>query len=468
MTEGTPLLGTTARPLRVAIVGTGPSGFYAAEALLKRTDGLVVQVDMFDRLPTPYGLVRGGVAPDHQKIKAVIAVYEKIASLPTFRFFGNVKLGQDIQVEDLQRHYDQVVYAVGNETDRRMGIPGEDLEGSFAATAFVGWYNGHPDHRHHRFDLSVERVAVVGVGNVAMDVTRVLAKDPSALASTDISDYALEALRASKVREIVLLGRRGVAQAAFSPAEIMEIAELPSSDLVLDPRDVELDELSKAALKEPNDKKNVEFLTEHAKKGEAGRPRKVRLRFLVSPVEVLGEGGRVKAVKLERNTLVPDEKGNPKAKGTGRFEVLPVGMVLRSVGYYGVPVPGMPFDPKIGRVPNEGGRVLDPATRKVRGGEYVVGWSKRGPTGLIGTNRADSVATVKAMVEDAQGKPAPPSPERTPEAVLGLLKSKGTRFVSFQDWKRLDQIELSRGKAKGKIREKFVAVEDMMKSLDGR
>lgn len=457
-------LASAQRPLMVAIVGSGPSGFYAAEALLAQPN-ISVQVDMFDRLPTPYGLVRGGVAPDHQKIKSVIAVYEKTALKPGFRFFGNVCLGRDIQNDDLRRFYDCVIYAVGNETDRRLGIPGEDLEGSYSATNFVGWYNSHPNHRHHRFDLSCESVAVIGVGNVAMDVTRILAKDPESLAGTDIAGYALEALRKSRVRQIYLLGRRGPAQAAFSPTEIKEIGELESADLVVHPEEVELDDVSKSQRLEPNDQKNVEYLKSRAPLGEGTKSKKVRLRFCVSPVEILGENGHVSAIKIEKNKLVLDEKGNIKAKGTGNFEVLRVGLVLRSVGYYGVPIPGVPFDKKSGHIPNENGRVIDLETKKPLEGAYVVGWAKRGPTGLIGTNRADSVATVQSLMQDIAGKAAPESQEKTPQAALAFIKEKCPQFVSFQDWKTLDKTEIDRGAEAGKIREKFSDASAMIKEL---
>jgi len=452
------------RPLRVAIVGSGPSGFYAAEALLKQKD-VALSVDMFDRLPTPYGLVRGGVAPDHQKIKAVIAVYDRVASMPNFRFFGNVKLGRDIQVSDLRAHYDQLVYAVGAETDRHLGIPGEDLPGNHSATEFVGWYNGHPDHREHQFDLSQESVAVVGIGNVAMDVTRILAEDPERLKGTDIAAHALEALRRSRVKTIYLLGRRGPAQAAFSPAEIQEIGSLSEADLVIDPRDLQLDAASREDLSDPEAKKNVDYLQSRAVRGEGSRAKKIRLRFCVSPAEVLAQNGRTAALKLEKNKLVADPKGGVKAVGTGEFETIPVGLVFRSVGYRGIPIPGVPFDDKAGKIPNDGGRVLLP-TKAAVPGEYVVGWAKRGPSGLIGTNRADSVATVKAMLEDAAaGKVTSASVNAAEDAVPSLLRERRVDFVSFSDWKVIDGAELARGKAAGKIREKFTRVGEMLAAL---
>ncbi|MBI4376384.1 MAG: FAD-dependent oxidoreductase [Elusimicrobia bacterium] len=457
-------IATPQRPLRIAIIGSGPSGFYAAEALLKEKN-ISVAVDMFDRLPTPYGLVRGGVAPDHQKIKNVIMVYEKVAASPSFRFFGNVKLGRDIQVEDLRQHYDQIVYAVGNESDRRLGIPGEDLSGNHSATAFVGWYNGHPDYREESFDLSVESVAVVGIGNVAMDVTRILAEHPDKLASTDIADYALQALRQSRVKTIYLLGRRGPAQAAYSPAEIQEIGSLESADLVIDPKEAQLDELSASLLKEPEDKKNVDYVQNVAARGEGSRARKVRLRFCASPVEALGQGGRVTAVKIEKNRLVSDGRGGVKAQGAGIFETLPVGLIFRSVGYRGIPIPGVSFDERAGKIPNAEGRVLG-GDNKPLPGQYVVGWAKRGPSGLIGTNRADSVATVKGMLEDLAAGALKPAPADPHHALPALLERRKVRYVTFPDWKRLDALERERGARSGKIREKFTCVEDMLSALE--
>ncbi|MBI4347090.1 MAG: FAD-dependent oxidoreductase [Elusimicrobia bacterium] len=457
-------VGSPERPLRVAIIGSGPSGFYAAEALLNAKD-LAVQVDMFDRLPTPYGLVRGGVAPDHQKIKNVTMVYEKIAARPAFRFFGNVMLGRDIQVDDLRRHYDHIVYAVGNESDRRLKVPGEDLKGSHSATAFVGWYNGHPDWRKEDFDLSQESAAVIGIGNVAIDVTRILAEDVEVLAKTDMARHAVEALRGSRVKTVWLLGRRGPVQAAFSPAELKELCELHSSDLVVREDELKLDEVSRAALeKDPEAKKNYDLLVQQAKKGEGSRPRKICLRFCVSPTELIEGNGRVAKMKLEINQLVADGKGGLKAQGTGQTEVIDAGLVFRSVGYHGVPIPGVPFDAKAGHIPNKDGRVLDDKAAVVAGA-YVVGWAKRGPSGLIGTNRADSVLTVKAMLEDVAKLSAPVEESKTPEAALATVKARQPDFVTFQDWKLLETLELSRGKQSGKIREKFTTVAEMLEAI---
>ena len=457
--------GTPERPLTVAVVGAGPSGFYAVEALLK-APGLNVRVDLFDRLPTPYGLVRGGVSPDHQKIKSVTVVYERTALDPRVRFFGNVKLGRDLTVEELRARYDKIIYAVGCESDRHMEIPGEGLAGSYSATEFVGWYNGHPDHRHRTFDLSCGAAAVIGVGNVAMDVTRLLACDPEILSKTDITDHALDALRKSGVRTVWLLGRRGPAEAAYSSAEIEEIGELSTADLVIEPAEAVVDEVSQAELADPVVKKKVAYVQKHAAHGEGSKAKKIRLRFRVSPAEIVGENGRVKALRIEKNKLVADGKGGVKSAGTGEFETLPVGLVLRSVGYRGIPIPGVPFDEKAGRIANAAGRVTDGPGGAPLAGEYVVGWAKRGPSGLIGTNRADSVATVALMLEDWKaGKFPDRAVDAAPDATPKLLAAKGATLVTFAQWKDLDKLELAGGAAHGKIREKFTRVEDMLAAL---
>jgi ferredoxin--NADP+ reductase len=452
-------LGTAERPLRVAIVGAGPAGFYAAEALLKQKE-LVSRIDFFNRLPTPYGLVREGVAPDHQSIKGVTRVYDKLAAGESVRYFGNVTFGSDVSHEDLKRHYDQIVYAVGAQSDRRMGIPGEDLEGSLPATVFVAWYNGHPDYCDEQFDLSHERVIVVGNGNVAMDVTRILATDPDELATSDIADHALEALRASKVREVVMLGRRGPAQAAFTTPELKEFGELQGVDVVVDPADVELDEMSAASLADDKTaSRNVDLLKSYAARGTTGAPRRIVMRFLASPVEVIGgEGGRVKAVKVERNQLVQSPDGSLRPKGTGEFETLETGLILRSVGYKGTPLPGVPFNDATGTIPNVAGRVTSQRDGSTVHGEYVVGWAKRGPSGVIGTNKPDAAATVAVMVEDLGRLPGATSDED----ITALLRERGVDFVSYADWKRLDAHETSQGAAQGRPRVKETRVEEMM------
>jgi len=460
--------GTDAQPLRVAIVGAGPTGFYATDQLF-RQPGLVSEVDMYDRVPTPYGLVRAGVAPDHQKIKAVTAVFDKVAANPRFRFFGGVELGRHVSVEDLRAHYHMLLYTTGAQTDRRMAIPGEDLGRSHAATEFVAWYNGHPDYRDLTFDLSQERAAVVGVGNVAADVARILSRTPEELATTDIADYALEALSASRIREVYVLGRRGPAQAAFTNPEVRELGELAGADITALPDEVELDELTRQALERAPDRatqKKVEILKEYARRAPTGKPRRLVMRFLVSPVELRDDGtGAVGGMRLVRNRLYATATGTLQPKATGEFEDLPVGLVFRSVGYRGVPLPGVPFNDDWGVILNDKGRVLDPQAKHPLVGQYTAGWIKRGPTGVIGTNKPDAVETVAGMVEDLARdihlRPAAPSPA----AVERLIGERQPQYLSYQDWQRLDEIETRRGKETGKPRVKFTRVKDMLAAL---
>jgi len=454
--------------LRVAIVGAGPAGFYAADHLL-RQDTVAVEVDMFDRLPTPFGLVRAGVAPDHQKIKAVTAAFDKVAANPRFRFFGGVELGRDVTVDDLRRHYHQILYSTGAQTDRRMGIPGEDLEGSHPATEFVAWYNGHPDFRDCRFDLSQERVAIVGVGNVAIDVARILCRSAAELEKTDIADHALEALRESRVREVYLLGRRGPAQAAFTNPEIKELGELAEADVVALPGEVALDDASRAEIERSQDRgtaKKVEILQEYARRGAGARRKRLTLRFLVSPVELTDDGaGHVGGVRLVRNELYATDTGTLQARATNAFEALPVELVFRSVGYKGVPLPGVPFHDKWGVILNDKGRVLDPVTGAPRRGEYAAGWIKRGPTGVIGTNKPDAAESVACMVEDAVRREtlAPADPD--PAAIEQLVRERQPDYVSYQDWLVLDRLEVERGRARGRPRVKLTSLAEMRTAL---
>jgi ferredoxin/flavodoxin---NADP+ reductase len=464
-------VGTAERPLRVAIVGAGPTGYYAADHLLRHT-APVVEVDLFDRLPTPFGLVRFGVAPDHQKIKSVTAAFDKVASHPRFRFFGHVELGKDLSVDDLRRHYHQIFYSTGAQTDRRMGIPGEDLRGSYPATEFVAWYNGHPDFRDCQFDLTKERVAVVGVGNVAVDVARVLCRSADELATTDIADYALEALRESRVKEVYLLGRRGPAQAAFTNPEIKELGELADADITVRPEEAELDELTRAALTQNPDRatmKKVEILKSYADRPRTGKSKLLVVRFLVSPVELLGdEAGEVRAIRLARNRLVATPTGTLQAKRTGEIEDLPVGLVFRSVGYKGVPLPAVPFNDQWAVILNDKGRVLDPDTKQPIVGEYTVGWIKRGPTGVIGTNKPDAAETVAGMMEDhARGVVLRPE-EPTRAAVDALIRQRQPRHFSYDDWRRLDALEVAAGRRADRPRVKFTRVDDMERALGRR
>lgn len=459
-------LGTTANPLRVAVIGAGPSGFYAADHLLKQK-ALAVEVDLFDRLPTPYGLVRGGVAPDHQKIKSVTKVYDKIAADPRFRFYGNVEFGRDVTRADLSQFYHAIIYATGAQTDRRMNIPGEDLPGSHPATEFVAWYNAHPDYRDLTFDLTQEAVAVVGMGNVAMDVIRILARTPEELATTDIADYALEALRHSRVKRIYMLGRRGPAQAAFTNPEIKELGELEDAEVIVPPADIQLDPLSEAFLAAGADKaavRNVEILREYAIHPPQGKTRQIITRFLVSPVEIIGTE-RVEAIKVVKNELVQSDDGSLRPRATGETEIIPVGLVFRSVGYSGVALPDVPFDARQGVIPNLQGRVLAEVNGSPAAGNYVVGWIKRGPSGIIGTNKPDSVETVDRLLDDlhAGALMQPATPSRA--AVEKLLALRQPNIITYADWQCLDQIESQRGAALGRPRLKFSRIDDMLAAL---
>ena len=461
-------IGAAERPLRVAVIGSGPSGFYAAEELQR--SGVAVQVDMYDRLPTPFGLVRGGVAPDHQKIKSVTRVYDKIAAHPEFRFYGNVEFGRDVTHADLSAYYHAIIYAVGARTDRRMGVPGEHLPGSHSATEFVGWYNAHPDHRSLSFRLGSERAVVVGNGNVAMDLARILASSAEQLAATDVADYALRELAASGIREIVVLGRRGPAQAAFTTKELRELGELPEADVVVDPAELELDPLSHAEVARlPGRTRdaNLEVLRGFAARPPRGAQRRVVLRFLTSPVRILG-AERVQGLEVERNELYRAEDGTLRPRPAEARETIACDLVFRAIGYQGVPLPGVPFDAWAGRIPNHGGRVLDPARGEPVVGEYAVGWIKRGPQGIIGTNKPDSQETVSALLADlASGRlDKPDVPGR--EVLEGLLYERKRDFVSYEDWQLIDELERERGERAGAPRLKFSRVEEMLHALGER
>ncbi|MCA9569961.1 MAG: FAD-dependent oxidoreductase [Myxococcales bacterium] len=440
----------------VAVVGSGPSGFYAAAAVLKQEPD--ARVDVLDRLPTPYGLVRGGVAPDHQKVKTVVRAFGCTAALPGFRFLGNVELGRHVTLEELQGLYDQVILAVGAPRGRTLGVPGEDLPGVHTATDFVGWYNGHPDHQDLRFDLDAHDVVVVGMGNVAMDVTRILASAPGRLDTTDITDRALQRLRHGTRRRIHVLGRRGPVQAAFTPKEAQEIAALDGVQVCARAVEAAVDPVSAAWLAEHggrSEQANVDMVA-GAVHGEHGRRRmEVWLRFLVSPVAFLGEG-RLEAVRVERNTLV-DRGDRIACRPTGVFEEIPCQAAFLAVGYRSVPIPGVPFDADAGIVPNDGGAVLDGSAGVPD--LFVVGWAKRGPSGLIGHNRADSVAVVERMLATPVVRA---SSGVDPLDVLGGR----TRVVTWADWERLDAHEVAAGEARGRPRVKLTDVDAMLGLLE--
>ena len=461
-------VGTATNPLRVAIIGAGPSGFYVAEHLFNHPE-LIVEIDLIERLPTPYGLVRGGVAPDHPKIKSVTATYDTIAAHPGFHYYGGVEFGRHLTCDDLRALYHQMVFTTGAQTDQRMGIPGEDLHGSAPATAFVAWYNGHPDFCDMQFDLSHECAAVVGVGNVAVDVARILCRTPEELAATDIADSALEALRHSRITKVYMLGRRGPAQAAFTTPELKELGELAGATLVIRPEEAVLDACSRADLDKHPDRatiRKVEMLQAYARSTDGTKPRQLMLRFLVSPVALMGDAaGRVVGMRLVHNVLSPTEVGTLRPKPTDVYEEVPVGLVLRSVGYRGVPLPGVPFDDRWGVILNQKGRVLDPATSQPVVGLYTAGWIKRGPTGVIGTNKPDALETVRCMLEDL-GKGAVLHPVSVaPAAAEARIRERQPAYVSYADWQRLNALEVARGQAAGRPRVKFTRVEEMYAAL---
>jgi ferredoxin/flavodoxin---NADP+ reductase len=431
--------------LRVAVVGSGPAGFYAADALLKSEDPSV-EVDLIDRLPTPWGLVRLGVAPDHENIKAVSRAFEKIAARPGFRFFGNVEVGRDVTHDELTEIYDAVVYSVGAQTDRRLGIPGEDLPGSWPATAFVAWYNGHPDFQALEFDLSHERAVVIGNGNVAVDCVRMLALTAEELAPTDTTDAAVEGIVGSGLEEIVMLGRRGPVQAAFTPPELKELGELAGADVIVDPRDLDLDPASERELEEDRERarRNLDLLREYAPRVPAGKPRRIVLRFLASPVAILG-ADRVEAIEVVRNQLV-EENGRIVARPTGETETIECGIVLRSVGYKGVPLAGVPFDETTGTIPNDHGRVA--AAERT----YAAGWIKRGPSGVIGTNKKDAAETVELLLADARAGALGGPRARSLEE---LLEERRLDFVEYTGWQAIDAAERAAGEPFGRPRVKL-------------
>ncbi len=455
-------LGSAGNPVRVAIIGSGPAGFYAAGQLLASKDP-VVEVDVFDRLMTPWGLVRFGVAPDHPKIKSVTRVFERTARQPGFRFHGNVEVGTDVSHEQLAAAYHAVLYAVGTPGDRRLGIPGEDLAGSESATEFVAWYNGHPDYADRDFDLSCKRAVVIGNGNVALDVARMLALSVQELQVTDIADHSIELLRESNIEEIVVLGRRGPAQAAFTNPELRELADLELADVIVEQADLQLDPASAAALVQADatTKRNVETLTGYAALTPAGKPRRIVLRFLTSPVAIEGDDG-VRALVVERNELIVSPDGSLKARPTGVTERIGAGLVLRAVGYVGRPLPGVPFDDRRQTVLNRDGRVLDSVTAEPIRGLYAAGWVKRGPSGVIGTNKKCAQETTDLLLQDfAAGLLSQPTD--SPEALLQRLRADGIDVIDYSGWEAIDAHERALGEPHGRPRVKLVRRDEQLK-----
>ena len=454
--------------IRVAVIGAGPAGFYAANHLLKQED-LNIEVDMFDRLPTPFGLVRHGVAPDHLKIKNVTKVFDRTAENSRFRFFGNVTCGQHLTPADFRRHYHQIIYTVGAQTDRALGIPGEDLPGSHSATEFVAWYNGHPDYRDLKFDLSQPTVVVVGVGNVAVDVARILCRTVDELKASDIADYAIDALAKSQVKRVVMLGRRGPAQAAFSFPELKELGQMHDGQVRAVPEEVQLDELTlkhMAMKPDTTAQKKVDLLQQFAAAPDEGKSRDLTIRFLVSPTRLTEKDGRVGGVDIVHNELYETDNGTMRPRATERTEHLECGLVFRSVGYLGVPLDGVPFYAKWGVIPNEKGRITtEHESHEAVTGEYCAGWIKRGPTGLIGTNKGDAVETVECMIEDIKaGKTLKPE-HPTADAAEQFIREKQPAYFSYDHWRSLDQHELNLGIETGRPRVKLTTVASMLEAL---
>ena len=453
---------------RVAIVGAGPAGAFAADRLLRARGD--VEIDLFERLPTPWGLLRAGVAPDHQEIKRLDETFDEQTLRRGCRFFGNVEVGVDITHQDLMSHYSAVIYATGAQTDKSLGISGEDLPGSRPATEFVAWYNGHPDYRDLEFDLSARRAVVIGNGNVAADVTRMLTLSPDELARTDVADHALDVLRPSRIEEVVVLGRRGPAQAAFTSAELRELGRMDGVDLRVDPAEVELDPLSARWLDEDGTftaRKNVELLREFAaREPRAEAPRTIVLRFLRSPVEIRGEG-RVEAIDIRRNEIVRADDGTLRPRPVDDdLETIECGLVLRSVGYRAVPLPGVPFDERSFILPNDRGRVLTPDGKPLPG-VYAVGWIKRGPTGILGTNKRDAEETVTRLAEDlaAGACPAPPNPGRA--QIDALLADRQSDLVTVDAWRAIDARELEAGLQQERPRVKLASREELLAAAAG-
>jgi ferredoxin/flavodoxin---NADP+ reductase len=448
---------------RVAIVGAGPAGAFAASSLLRaRGDA---DIDLFERLPTPWGLLRGGVAPDHQEIKRLEDMFDEQTLRRGCRFLGNVEVGVDISHAELMEHYAAVIYATGAQTDKSLGIPGEDLPGSWPATDFVAWYNAHPDYRELEFDLSAERAVVIGNGNVAADVTRMLTLSARALEGTDVADHALEALRESRIRELIVLGRRGPAQAAFTSAELRELGHLDGVETRVDPDDLELDHVSRAWLAEEGTftaRTNVQLLREFAARpARPGAPRRIELRFLRSPVQIRGTE-RVEAIDVRRNEIVRADDGLLRARATDEdVETIECGLVLRSVGYRAVPLPDVPFDERSFVLPNERGRVLTPDGEPLPG-VYAVGWIKRGPTGILGTNKRDAEETVSGLVQDLGRGALPQPPNPGLEQIDVLLAERQPDVVTVEGWRAIDGHELERGRSEHRPRVKLASREELL------
>ncbi|PZF64330.1 pyridine nucleotide-disulfide oxidoreductase [Curtobacterium sp. MCBD17_013] len=441
--------------LRLAIVGAGPAGIYAADILKREARGFDVSIDLFEQLPAPYGLVRYGVAPDHPRIKGIINALRDVLDGGAVRVFGNVRFGQDITLDDLKRHYNAVVFSTGAIKDADLDVPGVDLEGSFGAADFVSWFDGHPDVPR-TWPLEAESVAVIGNGNVALDVARILAKHADDLLPTEIPDNVYEGLKASPVTDVHVFGRRGPAQVKFTPLELRELGEVPDVDMVVYDEDFDYDEASKAAVATNKQVMVIDRVLQQWRKREPGTAsRRLHLHFHARPVEIVGADGKVTALRYERTR--PDGQGG--VEGTGEFREVPVQAVYRAVGYFGSPVPGVPFDERHGVIPNHEGQVLDDDNQQMPG-VYATGWIKRGPVGLIGHTKSDAMETVQHLVTDQASWWSPEDPSE--EAVPALLRERGVEYTDLDGWHALDAHEIALGEPAGRARVKVVPREDMV------
>jgi ferredoxin--NADP+ reductase len=444
------------RPLRVAVVGAGPAGVYVADVLHK--SGTPASVDMFEKLPAPYGLIRYGVAPDHPRIKGIITALRQIMSRPTMRLFGNVEYGVDIKLEDLQRHYDAVVFTTGAEKDRDLDIPGIDLPGSYGGADFVSWFDGHPDVPRE-WPLEAESIAVIGAGNVGLDVARMLSKTADELLYTEIPDNVYRGLKANPVKEVHLFARRGPAQAKFTPLELRELDHSPNVEVIVPPEDIEYDEGSTTAMNSDNQLRLVvreleRYALRASEHGVGERPRKLFLHFFESPVEIYGDG-KVEGFRTERTEL--DGTGN--VKGTGVFHEWPVQAVYRCVGYRSTELADLPWDASNHVVPHDAGRVLDINGKPIPG-VYVNGWVKRGPVGLIGHTKGDAIETVGSLLADLESLPTPADP--SPEGIVKLLEDRGLTYTTWAGWEQLDAHEIALGTPHERARIKVVDREGML------
>ncbi|AXG76664.1 FAD-dependent oxidoreductase [Streptomyces paludis] len=447
------------RPLRVAIVGAGPAGIYAADALLKSAVAAEpgVSIDLFERMPAPFGLIRYGVAPDHPRIKGIVKALHQVLDKPQIRLFGNVDYPGDINLDDLRAFYDAVIFSTGATADRALDIPGVELDGSYGAADFVSWYDGHPDVER-TWPLHAEKVAVLGVGNVALDVARVLAKTADELLPTEIPPNVYEGLKANKALEVHVFGRRGPAQAKFSPMELRELDHSPNIEVIVDPEDIDYDDGSIATRRGNKQADMVAKTLENWAIRDAGdRPHKLFLHFFESPTEILGEDGAVTGLRTERTAL--DGTGN--VKGTGTFKDWDLTAVYRAVGYLSDKLPKLPWDVESGTVPDQGGRVIEETGEHLKS-MYVTGWIRRGPVGLIGHTKGDANETVASLLDDhANGRlQTPASPD--PAAVDAFLGERDVRFTTWEGWHRLDAAEQARGAEQGRERVKIVERDEML------